>query len=89
MHWSDLRRADPLQLRALELTETYTSDDALTALVRQASRLESIDVCGCADISDDFVVCAAAHCRDLCSLKVGDVVVCAAASSSKPHALVA
>ena len=49
-----------LLLERLELAETYTSDDAVCALVAACPHLTVLDVCGCADLTDRVVLAAAA-----------------------------
>ena len=60
----------PLALEVLELTETYTNDETLQALLRGAPCLRALDVCGNADLSDDLVERVASDCLALKSLKM-------------------
>ena len=60
----------PLALEVLELTETYTNDETLQALLRGAPSLTALDVCGNADLSDALVESAATNCLALKSLKM-------------------
>ena len=66
----DLRRVGPLRLEVLQLSETYVHDDVLTDILAHAPRIRSLDVCGCADLTDEFVIFAAANCEGLAALKV-------------------
>ena len=66
----DLRRVGPLHLEVLQLSETYVHDDVLTDILAHAPAIRSVDVCGCADLTDEFVMFAAANCERLAALKV-------------------
>ena len=46
---------DALDLIVLQISETYTSDRAITSILSKAPRLRSLDLCGCADITDEVM----------------------------------
>jgi hypothetical protein len=71
----NLVSASPLSLHTLELSETYTTDTTITSLMLAAPRLQSIDLCGCADLTDEVLISAVVHCSAITTLRLAHCFV--------------